>query len=70
MPGLNGTEFGAQVLEVRPVQRIILATGYSATLTPEAARDLGFRELMPKPYDLNSLGETVQRALHGNDLRP
>jgi CheY-like chemotaxis protein len=70
MPGLNGTEFGAQVLEVRPVQRIILATGYSANLTPEAARDLGFRELMPKPYDLNRLGETVHRALHGDDLRP
>jgi hypothetical protein len=25
---------------------------------------------MPKPYDLNRLGETVHRALHGDDLRP
>jgi PAS domain S-box-containing protein len=70
MPGLNGTEFGAQVLEVRPVQRIILTTGFSATLTPEAARDLGFRELMPKPYDLNRLGETVHRVLAGAPALP
>lgn len=70
MPGLNGAEFGAQVLEVRPVQRIILTTGFSASLTPEAVCDLGFRELMPKPYDLNRLGETVHRALHGNDAQP
>lgn len=70
MPGLNGTEFGAQVLEVRPVQRIILATGYSATLTPEAARDLGFRALMPKPYDLNRLGETVHCVLAGAPALP
>ena len=70
MPELNGTEFGAQVLATRPGQRIILTTGYSATLTPEAARDLGFRELMPKPYDLRRLGETVHRVLHETGARP
>ncbi len=70
MRALSGTEFGAEILARRPGQRIILATGYSATLTAEAVRELGFHGLMLKPYDLRCLGETVHRALHGNALRP
>ena len=70
MPGMNGADFCAQVLVTRPDQRLVLTTGYSATLSAAAARDLGCRELMLKPYDFHSLGETVHRALHGNVAQP
>ncbi len=63
MPGLSGTEFARRLLALRPDVRIILTTGYSATITADVARELGFRALLPKPCDLRSLGETVQRVV-------
>ncbi len=70
MPALNGLELGAAMLERRPGQRIILATGYSATLTADELRQLGFCELMAKPYDIRCLAETVRRVLYRPNLRP
>ena len=63
MPVMNGTTFAWKLLELRPELKIILTTGYSATLTPETAHELGFRALLPKPCDLRTLGETVQCVL-------
>jgi hypothetical protein len=33
-------------------------------ITPEAARELGFRGLLVKPATARALGEAVHRALH------
>ncbi|MEN9574562.1 MAG: hypothetical protein RL514_2417 [Verrucomicrobiota bacterium] len=64
MPGMNGTTLGAELLAVRPEQRIILTTGFSADVTAEVARALGFCELLPKPCTMHTLGEAVQRVLN------
>ena len=66
MPGMNGTSLGAQILSIRPSQRILLTTGYSADVSEAVARSLGFRELLPKPYDLRAIGEAVRRVLHAS----
>jgi CheY-like chemotaxis protein len=63
MPGMNGTALGEQALALQPRLRLILTTGYSASINAERARALGFRELLPKPYDMRDLGETVRRVL-------
>ncbi len=63
MPHLGGIEFARRVWELRPGTRIILTTGYSATLDSQRARDLGFRDLLLKPYTVHGLGDTLQRAL-------
>ncbi len=63
MPGMNGAEFGAQVLATRPGQRMILTSGFSVRMNRESSLALGFGELLPKPYDLRGLGEAVQRVL-------
>ena len=63
MPGLSGIEFARKLLAIRPDVRIILATGFSATITADVARELGFCALLPKPYALRVLGEAVNRAL-------
>ncbi|MEN9574563.1 MAG: hypothetical protein RL514_2418 [Verrucomicrobiota bacterium] len=63
MPVMNGTNFARQLLQIRPDIRIVLTTGYSARLTPELVRGMGFRELLPKPAEFRTLGETVQRVL-------
>jgi signal transduction histidine kinase len=63
MPHLTGIEFARGIWEMNPNALVILTTGYSATLDPQRARELGFLELLLKPYTVHSLGETVQRAL-------
>ena len=63
MPHLSGIEFARGVWEKRPNTPVVLTTGYSATLDPKRAQDLGFCELLLKPYTVHGLGETLQRAL-------
>ncbi len=63
MPHLSGIEFARGIWEMNPNARVVLTTGYSATLDPQRAQQLGFRELLLKPYTVHGLGEAVQRAL-------
>lgn len=63
MPGMTGTELAARMLKLRPNIPIILATGFSATVTPEKVRAMGIRELLLKPFAVQSLSETVRRIL-------
>ena len=63
MPGMSGLELASKLLGHRPGLPIVLTTGYSATLTPETARALGLRELLPKPADFRTLAEVVHRVL-------
>jgi PAS domain S-box-containing protein len=64
MPGLDGLALARELQAARPGVPLILATGYSASLDAAAARKLGFSELLPKPYDLRSLGAAAGRALN------
>ena len=63
MPRMSGIEFAREVWRTHPQTPIVLATGYSAALDATAAIEIGFRELLLKPYDIQSLGECVQHAL-------
>jgi signal transduction histidine kinase len=65
MPQLSGIELARHLWALRPETKVILTTGYSATLDPKRAHDLGFRELLLKPYTVNGLGEALQKALRG-----
>ena len=63
MPQLNGIDFAREVWAIRPETRVVLTTNYSATLDATRAREMGFRELLLKPYNIHGLGECVVRAL-------
>jgi signal transduction histidine kinase/ActR/RegA family two-component response regulator len=67
MPKLSGIDLARQILAIRPGTALVLVTGFSAKLTPERARDLGFRQLVHKPTTLSSLAEAVHRALGVSD---
>lgn len=64
MPGMSGAALAQKVRAIRPEMRLILTTGFNATLTEEVAREMGFGALLAKPYDLRSLGEAVHRVLN------
>ncbi len=63
MPHISGIELARSVWATRPDTRVVLTTGYSATLDSQRAQEIGFRELLLKPYTVHSLGEALQRAL-------
>ncbi|MDP0497482.1 MAG: response regulator [Verrucomicrobiota bacterium JB024] len=63
MPGMTGMDFIREVLKLRPGQRIILTTGYSAKLTPEVIEDAGISALLPKPHSIHVLGTLVSKVL-------
>ncbi len=63
MPQLSGIDLARRLWEIRPGARVILTTGYSATLDSPRAREIGFRELLLKPYNIQALGDCVKRAL-------
>ena len=65
MPQLSGIDLARRLWEIRPGTRIVLTTGYTATLDTPRAREIGFRELLLKPYSIQALGDCLQRALSG-----
>ena len=67
MPGLSGTDLARELLAIRPELPIILTTGFSANITAEVARQIGFRDLLFKPNNIRTLGEAIHRVLRGSN---
>ncbi len=63
MPLMSGMDFARGIWKARRETPIILTTAYSSTLDAEKAVEMGFRELLLKPYGIQALGECVHRAL-------
>jgi hypothetical protein len=42
---------------------VVLTSGYSGSLDPNALQELGIRELLGKPFLLQALAETIRRNL-------
>jgi PAS domain S-box-containing protein len=64
MPGMSGVDVAAELLRARPGTPVVLSSGFSASLTMEAVRALGIRELVAKPLSVAELAQTVHAALH------
>ncbi len=63
MPVRTGLELADDVLRLRPELPVILASGYSATLTKERLKQHRIRELLVKPLDYRTLANALDRAL-------
>ncbi len=63
MPEMTGTELGRNVLKTQPGMPIILATGFRNAVTAEAAKEMGIRELVLKPFVAQDLGKTIRLVL-------
>jgi len=63
MPQMAGVRLAEEIFGIRPNIPIILCTGFSNTVTPERARELGIREFVMKPVIGAELGRTVRRIL-------
>ena len=63
MPQMTGLELAADFIKVRPGLPIILLSGYSDSLSPETARQLGIREFLSKPVTIGDFAKSIRRVL-------
>lgn len=61
--GMNGRETYREILNIRPGQKAIIASGYAKTEEVTAAQDLGAGKYIKKPYTLEKIGVAVKEEL-------
>ena len=62
-PGMDGLDTYRKILEIRPDQRAIIASGFSETNRVKEAQRLGVGAYVQKPYTLIKLCMAVKREL-------
>ena len=62
-PGMDGLETYQSVLKIRPDQKVIIVSGYSATDRIKKAMELGVRRYVKKPYGLEELVTKIHKVL-------
>ena len=65
MPEITGLKLAEELLQHRPGLPIILASGYTGALNQANARELGVSAFLSKPFELETLAQTVRRVLDG-----
>jgi PAS domain S-box-containing protein len=65
MPGMSGTDLAAAVLQMRANIPIVLISGFVDPAVRETAHRIGIREVLHKPFAIETLSEAVGRALAG-----
>lgn len=63
MPGMTGLELAEKILNIRPGFPIILTTGFSKSITNKIAADKGIKSLLPKPFSISQLANTIFKVL-------
>ena len=70
MPDGNGLDLIPQIRKRRPDLRVIAMSAQNTLLTAVKAAERGAFEYIPKPFDLNELLSTVNRALSEETTKP
>ncbi len=65
MPVMTGDKLAQEFMKIRPDIPIILCTGYSEHMTEEKAKELGIREFLMKPFEIEDLAKTIRKVLDG-----
>jgi PAS domain S-box-containing protein len=63
MPQMTGIEMARKLLEIRPDLPIILSSGFAERISTDAAKEMGIRELIIKPWSVRALMETIKKVL-------
>ncbi len=63
MPRMTGKELAVELLKINPQLPIILCTGFSETITEEAAKRLGIQAFILKPIVMSDLAKTMRKVL-------
>jgi two-component system cell cycle sensor histidine kinase/response regulator CckA len=63
-PGLNGRQTFEQILNLHPLQKAIIASGFAHDDDVKATLAMGAKAFIPKPYTLEQIASTIYKALH------
>jgi DNA-binding NtrC family response regulator len=69
MPGMDGLELLAQIKSESPETEVILITGYASISSAVEAVKLGAHDYLSKPFEIDEVRLTVERALEKKELR-
>ncbi|MFZ5571321.1 MAG: ATP-binding protein [Thermodesulfobacteriota bacterium] len=62
-PGIDGLDTYRKIIEFRPAQKAIIASGFSETDRIREAQRLGVSKYVKKPYTIEKIGLTILEAL-------
>ncbi len=62
-PGIDGLDTYKQILELNPMQKAIIASGFSETDRVKKIQKLGARKYLKKPYTLENIAIAMREAL-------
>jgi PAS domain S-box-containing protein len=62
-PGIDGLETYRRIVEFKPYQKVIIASGYSETKRVKEAQKLGAGKYIKKPYSMETMGVAAKEAL-------
>ncbi len=62
-PGISGLETFRRILEFKPGQKAVIASGFSKQESIEEARSLGVADFIIKPYSVERIGESLHEVL-------
>jgi len=63
MPNMTGIELARKLMSIKKDIPIILCTGFSEVISPEAAKAMGIREFVMKPIIKKDMAETIRRVI-------
>lgn len=63
MPGMGGKKCLEELLKISPVAKVVIASGYSVNGQIKEALEMGARDFINKPYDINQMLKTIRSAL-------
>ena len=66
MPDMSGVALARECRSLAPATPIILMSGYCGVLTVDSLRSQGIRELILKPFTLQTIAEALRRVLSGD----
>ena len=66
MPNMNGKEIFIKMKEIDPNVKVLLSSGYGHNEAVQEIINLGAKDLLPKPYKMNDLGEKLEEIIQKN----
>ena len=67
-PGMNGRQTYQKIIEIRPDQKAVIASGFAETEEVEIAQQLGAGQYIKKPYTLEKIGLAIKAELHKQSI--
>lgn len=67
MPGLSGAELAMEARRIAKDIRVVLTSGYSASVVESARREVPGCCYLPKPYSMKELSDVVEACLGRSD---